>query len=101
MMERRRATGIGPGAGTPGLARSSCQIPKLRQGSYFPSFLQPRKRSEQALVSVVQQAYVCGVSTRRVDQLVESLGLRISKPRSTDPAVTDGWRGPLEWRELL
>jgi len=54
------------------------QIPKMRQGSYFPSFLQPRKRSEQALVSVVQQAYVCGVSTRRVDQLVESLGLRIS-----------------------
>src|SRR4051794_20154987 len=36
------------------------QIPKLRRGSYFPSFLQPRKRSEQALVSVVQQAYVCG-----------------------------------------
>src|SRR5512135_1754683 len=55
------------------------QIPKIRQGSYFPSFLQPRKRSEQALVAVVQQAYVCGVSTRRVDQLVESLGLRISK----------------------
>src|SRR3954468_13596303 len=55
------------------------QIPKLRQGSYFPGVLQPRKRSEQALVSVVQQAYVCGVSTRRVDQLVESLGLRISK----------------------
>jgi putative transposase len=54
-------------------------IPKLRRGSYFPSFLQPRKRSEQALVSVVQQAYVCGVSTRRVDQLVESLGLRISR----------------------
>src|SRR5689334_12975766 len=37
-------------------------IPKLRRGSYFPGFLQPRKRSEQALVSVVQQAYVCGVS---------------------------------------
>src|SRR3954453_16169696 len=55
------------------------QIPKLRQGSYFPSFLAPRRRSEQALVSVVQQAYVCGVSTRRVDQLVEGLGLRISK----------------------
>jgi putative transposase len=55
------------------------QIPKLRRGSYFPSILQPRKRSEQALVSVVQQAYVCGVSTRRVDQLVESLGLRVSK----------------------
>ena len=55
------------------------QIPKLRQGSYFPGFLRPRKRSEQALVAVVQQAYVCGVSTRRVDQLVESLGLRISR----------------------
>jgi putative transposase len=54
-------------------------IPKLRRGSYFPGFLQPRRRSEQALVSVVQQAYVCGVSTRRVDQLVESLGLRISR----------------------
>src|SRR5215216_3443235 len=55
------------------------QIPKIRQGSYFPSFLEPRRRSEQALLSVVQQAYVCGVSTRRVDQLVESLGLRVSK----------------------
>src|SRR3954465_8311472 len=55
------------------------QIPKIRQGSYFPSFLAPRKRSEQALLSVVQQAYVCGVSTRRVDQLGESLGLRVSR----------------------
>jgi putative transposase len=56
------------------------QIPKLRQGSYFPAaILEPRKRGEQALLSVVQQAYVCGVSTRRVDQLVESLGLRISR----------------------
>jgi putative transposase len=54
-------------------------IPKIRRGSYFPSFLEPRRRSEQALVSVVQQAYVCGVSTRKVDQLVESLGLRISR----------------------
>jgi transposase-like protein len=51
----------------------------MRQGSYFPSFLELRKRSEQALVAVVQQACLCGVSTRRVDQLVESLGLRISK----------------------
>ena len=55
------------------------QIPKIRQGSYFPSFLEPRKRSEQALVAVVQEAYVAGVSTRKVDQVVESLGLRISK----------------------
>src|SRR3954452_9202608 len=55
------------------------QIPKLRRGSYFPSFLEPRRRSEQALLAVIQQCYVCGVSTRRVDQLVESLGLRGSK----------------------
>ena len=54
-------------------------IPKLRRGSYFPCFLEPRRRSEQALVSVVQEAYVAGVSTRKVDQVVESLGLRISK----------------------
>jgi putative transposase len=54
-------------------------IPKTRRGSYFSSFLEPRRRSEQALVAVVQQAYVCGVSTRRVDGLVESLGLRISR----------------------
>lgn len=51
-------------------------IPKLRSGSYFPSFLEPRKRSEQALVAVVQEAYVNGVSTRKVDRLVEQLGLR-------------------------
>ena len=55
------------------------QIPKLRRGSYFPSFLEPRRRSERALLNVVQQAYVTGVSTRKVDQLVESLGLRISR----------------------
>jgi transposase-like protein len=50
-------------------------IPKLRQGSYFPSFLEPRKRSERALVAVVQEAYVNGVSTRKVDRLVEQLGV--------------------------
>jgi transposase-like protein len=55
------------------------QIPKIRQGSHFPRILEPRRRSEQALLAVVQQAYVCGVSTRRVDQLVQSLGLRIGK----------------------
>jgi putative transposase len=50
-------------------------IPWLRQGSYFPSFLEPRRRAEQALVAVVQEAYVNGVSTRKVDRLVEQLGL--------------------------
>jgi putative transposase len=50
-------------------------IPRLRSGSYFPSFLEPRRRAEQALVAVVQEAYVNGVSTRKVDRLVEQLGL--------------------------
>src|SRR5437899_12684632 len=54
-------------------------IPKRRRGSSFPSFLEPGRRSEQALVSVVQEAYVAGVSTRKVDQVIESLGLRISR----------------------
>ncbi len=51
-------------------------VPKLRQGSYLPSFLEPRKRYEQALVAVVQEAYVNGVSTRKVDRLVEQMGLQ-------------------------
>ena len=49
-------------------------IPKLREGSYFPSLLEPRRRSEQALLAVIQQAYVEGVSTRRVDDLIKALG---------------------------
>jgi putative transposase len=51
------------------------RIPRLRTGSYFPSFLEPRRRAEQALVAVIQEAYVNGVSTRRVDRLVEQLGI--------------------------
>ena len=51
------------------------QIPKLRTGSYFPSWLEPRKRSEQALVAVVAEAYVNGVSTRKVEALVQALGI--------------------------
>jgi putative transposase len=80
------------------------QIPKLRRGSYFPSFLEPRRRSEQALLNVVQQAYVCGVSTRKVDQLVESLGLRISRSevsriaRGLDEQVEAFRTRPLEGR---
>jgi putative transposase len=50
-------------------------IPRKRQGSYFPSFLEPRRRSEQAIVAVVLEAYVNGVSTRKVDRLVEQLGV--------------------------
>jgi len=50
-------------------------IPRLRSGSYFPSFLEPRRRSEQALVAVVAEAYVNGVSTRKVERLVAQLGI--------------------------
>ena len=56
------------------------KVPRVRDGSYFPSLLDPRKRAERALVSVVQEAYVHGVSTRRVDDLVKALGMQgISK----------------------
>jgi putative transposase len=51
------------------------QVPRVRDGSYFPSLLEPRRRAERALVAVVQEAYVQGVSTRRVDELVQALGL--------------------------
>ncbi|HEX2184427.1 MAG TPA: IS256 family transposase [Chloroflexota bacterium] len=51
------------------------RVPRVRDGSYFPSLLEPRKRAEQALVAVVREAYVQGVSTRRVDELVKALGL--------------------------
>jgi putative transposase len=50
-------------------------IRKVRPGTYFPSLLQPRRRAEQALLTVVQEAYVHGVSTRKVDDLVKALGL--------------------------
>jgi putative transposase len=78
-------------------------IPRLRSGSYFPSFLEPRRRSEQALVAVVQEAYVNGVSTRKVDRLVEALGLAgVSKDqvsrlcRGLDEQVTAFRERPLE-----
>ena len=57
------------------LGTMSLKIPKLRSGTYFPSFLEPRKMSEHALVAVVQEAYVKGVSTRKVDDLVQALGM--------------------------
>ena len=52
------------------------QIPKLRQGSYFPDWLlERRKRSESAMITVVADAYLAGVSTRRMDKLVKTLGI--------------------------
>jgi transposase-like protein len=83
----------------------SLRIPILRSGSYFPSLLEPRRRAEQALLAVVQQAYVEGVSTRKVDDLLQAMGLtgidksqvsRICK--SLDEVVTDFRNRPLEGR---
>jgi putative transposase len=79
-------------------------IPKLRSGSYFPSFLEPRRRAEQALVAVVQEAYVNGVSTRKVDRLVEQMGVHMSKDqvsrlcRGLDEQVQAFRQRPLEGR---
>ena len=62
-------------AGTPKL-----RIPKLRHGSYFPGFLEPRRMTERALTAVIQEAYIQGVSTRSVDDLVKAMGMEgISK----------------------
>ena len=78
-------------------------LPKLREGSYFPSLLEPRRRSERALLAVIQQAYVEGVSTRRVDDLVKALGCEgISKSQVSRicqelDVVVDGFMGrPLD-----
>ena len=50
------------------------RIPKLRKGSYFPGFLEPRRLAEKALTAVIQEAYVQGISTRSVDDLVKEIG---------------------------
>lgn len=66
-------------------------IARLRTGSYLPSFLEPRRRAEQALVAVVQEAYVNGVSTRKVDRLVEQMGLRgLSKDQVSEDVPRAG-----------
>jgi len=83
------------------------RIPKLRTGSYFPSLLEPRRRAEKALLAVVQQAYVEGVSTRKIDDLLQALGLtgidksevsRICK--GLDEIVTEFRQRPVEGRFL-
>jgi transposase-like protein len=79
-------------------------IPKLREGSYFPDWLlQPRRRAEQAFVSVIADAYLAGVSTRRVEKLVQQLGVeRMSKSqvsrlaKSLDQIVDDFRSRPLD-----
>lgn len=79
------------------------QIPKLREGSYFPTLLEPRRKGEQALRAVLQEAYVLGVSTRKVDELVKSLGISgVSKSevsrvcQDLDAVVSEFRNRPLE-----
>src|SRR5215218_8911056 len=61
------------------------KVPRVRDSNYFPSLLEPRRRAERALSAVVQEAYVHGVSTRKVDELVKALGVGgISKSRVSE-----------------
>jgi putative transposase len=85
------------------LGQLQLRVPKLRQGSYFPPFLEPRKMTEKALVAVIQEAWIGGVSTRRVDDLVQAMGLSgISKSqvsrlcREIDERVNAFLERPLE-----
>jgi putative transposase len=57
------------------LGTLNLKIPKLRTGAYFPGFLEPRKTVEKALVAVIQEAWIAGVSIRRVDKLVQAMGM--------------------------
>jgi|tagenome__1003787_1003787.scaffolds.fasta_scaffold20702222_1 putative transposase len=88
------------------LGTLNLKIPKLRTGSYFPGFLEPRRTVEKALVAVIQEAWIAGVSTRRVDDLVQAMGLSgISKSsvsklcKDIDERVNSFLRRPLagEW----
>ena len=79
------------------------RIPKLRKGSYFPGFLEPRRMAEKALTAVIQEAYIQGISTRSVDDLVKALGMSgISKSQVSrlcaeiDERVTAFLERPIE-----
>ena len=75
-------TDIGIGISIPATGTIDLAIPKLRQGSYFPDWLlERRKRAERALTTVVATCYLLGVSTRRMDRLVESLGITSFRSR--------------------
>src|SRR3954449_10580861 len=79
------------------------RIPKLRRGSYFPAFLEPRRLAEKALTAVIQEAYVQGISTRSVDDLVRAMGMEgVSKSQASrlcaeiDSRVQDFLGRPIE-----
>ena len=71
------------------LGTLNLKIPKLRTGAYFPGFLEPRKTVEKALVSVIQEAWIAGVSTRRVDELVHAMGMGDIDPEGLHIASTE------------
>jgi putative transposase len=91
------------------------QVPKLRHGSFFPSILEPRRRAERALASVVMACYVEGVSTRRVDEVARAMGIdgisksQVSRICAELDEVVDAWRNrpldagpyPLVWMDAL
>ena len=62
------------------LGTMNLQAPKVREGGYIPSFLEPNKRSEDAAVRLVQEAYIKGVSTRKIGAVVKALGIEGSLP---------------------
>jgi transposase-like protein len=71
------------------LGTLNLKIPKLRTGSYFPGFLEPRRTVEKALVAVIQEAWIAGVSTRRVDDLVQAMGMSGSSKSSVSKLCKD------------
>ena len=73
--------------------RIELAIPRLRRGSYFPSFLEPRRTAEKALTAVIQEAYIQGVSTRAVDDLVKAMGGGHLQERGQPAGRGDRWPG--------
>jgi transposase-like protein len=77
--------------------RLDLKIPKLRKGTYYPGILEPRRMVDRALVNIIQEAYINGVSTRKVDKLVEDLGIncdksQVSRLTSELQSIVDGFR---------
>ena len=76
-------------------SQRSLKIPKLRQGSCFPEFLEPRRTAEKTLTAVIQEAYVQGIPARSVDALVKATGMSgVSKRRASDRMSTLPFRLP-------
>lgn len=95
----RNATATGTATSIPGVGTVDVAIPKLRKGTYFPDWLlERRKCAESALITVVADCYLAGVSTRRMDKLVKTLGIdslsksQVSRMAADPDAVVDDFR---------